>query len=68
MEPTKISVADAKKKLDQGTHPLFIDTRNPNAWQSSHEKLPGARRIPVDMITQEGQNLPQDRELITYCT
>jgi rhodanese-related sulfurtransferase len=46
----------------------FIDSRNPIAWGSSHTKLPGAIRIPIDDVERHLPSLPRDRRLVVYCT
>ena len=68
MQSTPIKVEDARKMLDGGERVTFVDARNPVAWGSSSDKLPGAIRIPVDEIDQHIGTLPQGGTLITYCT
>jgi rhodanese-related sulfurtransferase len=67
-EITKITVDDAKGRLDRDEPLVFVDVRNPKAWAESDVKLPGAIRVPADAIDQHIQDLPQDRPIITYCT
>lgn len=67
-EPARVSVQAVKAAMDRGEHPFFIDTRNPTAWQASHEKLPSALRIPVAEVDQHLNEIPHDRPLVTYCT
>ena len=68
MEPTPISAEDAKKLLDRGERVTFVDARNPVAWGSAKDKLPGAIRIPVDDVDGHIGELPEDGTVITYCT
>ncbi len=65
---TKITVDDAKGRLDRGEPILFVDSRNPAAWAESDVKLPGAVRIPADQARYFTGNLPKDATIVTYCT
>jgi len=65
---TRIGAAAVKEMLDRGEHVQFVDTRNPQAWQQSSIKLPGAIRIPVDELAQRRDEIPRDYAVITYCT
>ena len=67
-EPDRVSVQDVKAAMLRGEKPVFIDTRNPTAWQTSHERLPGALRVPAAEVDQHLQEIPRDRPLVTYCT
>jgi rhodanese-related sulfurtransferase len=54
--------------MDKGESILFIDTRNPNAWSESDVKLPGALRIHFSELEKHLEELPRDRQIVTYCT
>ena len=68
MEATRITVDDAKQRMDRGEQLVFIDTRNPQAWAKSRVKLPGAIRIPAGDINERLNEIPRDRAILTYCT
>jgi rhodanese-related sulfurtransferase len=68
MQPTPISVAEAKQLLDRRDPVAFVDARNPVAWGEATHKLPSAIRIPVDAVDQHMGELPEGGTLITYCT
>jgi rhodanese-related sulfurtransferase len=68
MTPEPLKATDAKQMLDNGQPVVFVDSRNPTAWASSREKLPGAVRIPVDEVSQHLAELPRGAVAITYCT
>lgn len=68
MEPSRIRAVEVKDKIDRGEAIVLIDTRNEKAWAESDQKLPGARRIPVDEIELHTHTLPRDQWIITYCT
>jgi rhodanese-related sulfurtransferase len=54
--------------MDRGDRMIFIDARNPKAWEGSKLKLPGAVRVPVDEVERHLRDIPDDRPIITYCT
>lgn len=68
MEARRISAQDVKKRMEKGDHFVFIDARNPKAWESSDIQLPDARRIPVKEIEQRLHEIPTGLPIITYCT
>lgn len=68
MAASKISVADLKRRMDQGEDVFFVDTRNPKAWGEADTKLPGAIRVPADQVEQHLADIPRDRLIVTYCT
>lgn len=68
MEATRITVDEAKQRMDRGEPLVFIDARNPKAWAKTPVKLPGAIRIPADEIDEHLNEIPHDRAILTYCT
>jgi rhodanese-related sulfurtransferase len=68
MTPEPLSASEAKQLVDNGEPIVFVDSRNPVAWENSREKLPGAVRIPVDEVRQHLGELPSSAIPITYCT
>ena len=68
MTPEPLTVNEAKQMLDNGDRIVFVDARNPVAWGSSPQKLPGAVRIPVDEVARHLGELPRAAQAITYCT
>ena len=68
MSPTRISVDEVKKLMEDGKPITFVDSRNPEAWAESTAMLPGCIRIPADTVDKNIQKLPKDRMIVTYCT
>jgi rhodanese-related sulfurtransferase len=64
----RINVDEIRRRMDSGEDVLFIDTRNPQAWESSSQKLPEAVRIPNDALEQHLSDLPRNKPIVTYCT
>lgn len=67
-EPERITAAEVKGRLDKGEPILFIDARNSHDWAESDVKLPGALRIHVNDMEKHIDELPRDRQIVTYCT
>lgn len=51
---TRVSVAEAKQKLDAG-EAVMIDVREPNEYVEVHAK--GVRLIPVNTVISEGKQI-----------
>ena len=68
MSATPISADQAKDMIDRGDSIVFVDARNPVAWGSSKEKLPGAVRMPIDEVDAHLGEVPRNATAITYCT
>jgi rhodanese-related sulfurtransferase len=68
MQVTRITVDEVGERMKRGEPFAFVDTRNPQAWAESDQKLPGAIRVPADEVDQHVDEIPHDRAVITYCT
>jgi rhodanese-related sulfurtransferase len=68
MEATRVTVDEVGERMNRGEQFAFVDTRNPQAWGESDQKLPGAIRVPADEVAQHLDQIPHDRTVITYCT
>ena len=60
-----ISVMEVKKMLDDGTDFVFLDVRSPGEYEEV--RLPGATLIPLGALRGRLDELPRDREIITFC-
>jgi hypothetical protein len=64
-EVQRITLADAKSLLDNGTAVLF-DARSARAYNSKHAA--GAISLPEDEVSARASELPAGKSLIFYCT
>lgn len=68
----RVSAEEVMRWMDRGKPVIFVDSRNPQAWSQSNEKLPDAIRIPVDEVEQHLSEIPKsgpgERWIVTYCT
>jgi len=68
MEPTRITIDEAKERIGRGEPLVFTDSRNSEAWAKASTTLPGAIRVPADEIEKHLKEIPRDRTIVTYCT
>ncbi|MGH2632369.1 MAG: rhodanese-like domain-containing protein [Tepidiformaceae bacterium] len=64
---TRITVAEAKEKLDAGAA-VMVDVREPNEYVEVHAK--GVRLIPVNTVIGEGKQIRDyagDKEVLFIC-
>ena len=66
-ESVRISPAEAAAKLD-ARQAIVVDVVQPNAWRRLDGAIRGALRIPPEEFDQRWQELPREREILTYCT
>jgi rhodanese-related sulfurtransferase len=64
----RISVKDLQARMDKGDDFVVLDTRNPNAWAESEEKLPKAIRVSSDNLETVISGIPKDKPIVVYCT
>lgn len=68
----RVTAEEVMRRMDRGEPVVFVDSRNPQAWSQSNEKLPGAIRIPAGEVELRLNEVPKGgREgawIITYCT
>ena len=64
----RISTDELRKRMEAGEDFTVIDTRNPQAWADSGEKLPDAIRVPGDAVEENISRIPKDKSVVTYCT
>jgi rhodanese-related sulfurtransferase len=68
----RVSPEEVMRWMDRGASVVFVDSRNPQAWSQSNEKLPGAIRVPADEVAQHLSEIPKggpgERWIVSYCT
>lgn len=64
-EVPRISVADTKERLDNGTA-VVVDVRSSEDYAKSH--ITDALSLPLNELQNRYQELAPDAEIITYCT
>jgi len=64
----RITVQELKAKMDKGDDLVVVDVRTGNDYERSKIKIKGAIRIPIVQLEARSNELPRDKEIITYCT
>ncbi|KAA3644044.1 MAG: rhodanese-like domain-containing protein [Chloroflexi bacterium] len=64
-EVPRISLEDAKARYDEQSA-IIVDVRSEEEYETSH--IPGAYSLPVSELEARYQELPQNVEVLTYCT
>ena len=64
----RIKVDEVQRRMQAGEKFTFIDTRNPQAWGQSREKLPGAIRLTADASDESLKKIPKHKPIVAYCT
>ncbi len=64
----RISVEQLHRLIDEGRGPLILDVRTRPARRGDPRRIPGARTLELSEIDGKLAELPQDREIVLYCT
>ncbi len=64
----RITVQELKAKMDKGEDIVIIDVRAGREYTDSKIKMKGAIRIPIVQLETRINELPRDKEIVTYCT
>jgi rhodanese-related sulfurtransferase len=68
MPSNRISPEEVNARVLAGEPIVFVDTRNPKAWQESDRKIPDAIRVPADDVDSHLDEIDKNATVITYCT
>ena len=67
-EIIRIEPAEAKSRVDDGKA-VILDVVSPVSWSQMHRQVTGAIRIePGEFAIRYKDLLPQDKQIIAYCT
>ncbi|HEX8846833.1 MAG TPA: hypothetical protein VF791_19475 [Pyrinomonadaceae bacterium] len=66
--PELISASAAWRLVEEGAHPVFLDTRNSKHWGQSDVQIPGSLRIWRENLESRIGEVPRGRTVIPYCT
>jgi membrane protein DedA with SNARE-associated domain/rhodanese-related sulfurtransferase len=64
----RIDVTDLHQLIKQGDAPVIVDVRSATARALEPRWIPGALHLPLDQVAGRVKGLPQDREIVLYCT
>src|SRR5262249_31521009 len=63
----RISREELKRELKSGEKVTLLDVRNAHQFEQDPKMLPHAVHITLDELPEHYQELPRDREVVTYC-
>jgi hypothetical protein len=66
-ESLRIEPAEASRRVAAG-QAIILDVVSPMAWEQLDRAIKGALRISPDELQRRWRELPQEREIIAYCT
>ncbi len=61
----EISVAELKRRLDDGDRPILLDVRTPQEWAIC--RLDGAQLMPMQELSGRKEELDPGSEIVVYC-
>lgn len=64
----RITKEELKAKIGNGEGVVVLDVRAKGSYEGSNIKIKGAIRIAPEEIEARYKELPQDREIVAYCT
>lgn len=68
LQLARITPEELKERLDRGDDVVVVDLRHSLDFAASPATVPGARRIPVEELSERDGDLPRDRDVILFCT
>jgi rhodanese-related sulfurtransferase len=54
--------------IDSGQPVFIVDLRHPLDYLPDPRTLPGALSLTPDKLMEESERIPQDREIVLFCT
>lgn len=62
-----LSPSELKQKIEGGWNPLLVDVRTPDEIRTQGQLPYEFVNIPLGMLWEKAKELPQNREVVTYC-
>lgn len=62
-----VTPLEVKKKLDAGDEFIWLDVRSPDEYKEVRLDDSRVKLIPLGVLRRRLQELPQDKEIITFC-
>jgi len=67
LQMERVIADDLKRLLDEGTDVVILDIRHPLDFAGDPHILPRAMHIPLDELNSRHGEIPDNREIVTYC-
>ncbi|HSB81079.1 MAG TPA: rhodanese-like domain-containing protein [Candidatus Methylomirabilis sp.] len=64
----RITPEELNQKLEAGDEVMIVDLRHPLELEADPVVIPGAIRVSAEDVEQRRLTIPQDREVVLYCS
>lgn len=64
----RITVEELRQRQEAGQQIFIVDVRSPLAVEGDPYRIPGARHLLLERIQTWALEVPQDREVVVYCS
>jgi membrane protein DedA with SNARE-associated domain/rhodanese-related sulfurtransferase len=64
----RLEPQELKEMIDSGQPVFIVDLRHPLDYLPDPRTLPGALSLTPDKLMEESERIPQDREIVLFCT
>ena len=63
----RVTVEEVKRRMDEGENLVLLDVRR-GSWYRSDVKIKGARRVELERLSEQYDELAPGADVVTYCT
>jgi rhodanese-related sulfurtransferase len=68
LKMARITVEELRQRQEAGQEIFIVDVRSPLAVEGDPYRIPGARHLLLEKIQTWALEVPQDREVVVYCS
>jgi membrane protein DedA with SNARE-associated domain/rhodanese-related sulfurtransferase len=68
LQMARVSPQELRQKLDDGSVVFVVDLRHRLEVTNDPQTIPGAVTIPIEELDAHFEEIPRDREVITFCS
>ena len=62
-----LTPAQVRQKLEAGEDFILLDVRSPAEWHAQRFEAPQAKLVPLPELRRRLDELPRDKEIVTFC-
>ncbi len=64
----RMTASELNARLRQGDRIAVLDVRRRDTWTADPGLIPGAIWLPLEEVPQRVRDLPQDTQIVLYCS
>ena len=64
----RMTPAELERRLADGEDIVVVDLRHAVEFEADPETIPGALHVPVEEMEERTGEIPQEKELVLFCT